>query len=164
MVSAVRLVARDSNSDSDMSLREQFQRNGQSALVDWLDQNIAHTHPDTSDAGASEFRMVDTNISPLSRDHLDDGDALRVLLPVLIILSTLLFILLVFLISLIFVRRRRGIALRDNDGPIDMSREEIIDGEGGFEGVESRWLEAVSDDVRRGYRRAKGLCCCAPLL
>ena len=47
--------------------------------------------------------------------------------------------------------------LRDNDGPVDMSREELIDGEGGFEGIEERWLETVSEETRRSYRRAKGV-------
>jgi hypothetical protein len=74
----------------------------------------------------------------------------------LIVLSTFLFILLIFLVCVIFVRRRRGIVLRDSDGPTDMSREELIDGEGGLEGVESRWLESVSENVRRSYLRAKG--------
>ncbi|KAI5898077.1 SPRY-domain-containing protein [Schizophyllum commune H4-8] len=82
-------------------------------------------------------------------------DALMILLPLLIVLSTFLFLLLVFLICVLLVRRRRGIALRDSDGPVDMSREELIDGEGGFEGVESRWLETVPEHVQRDYRRAK---------
>ncbi|KZW02571.1 SPRY-domain-containing protein [Exidia glandulosa HHB12029] len=86
---------------------------------------------------------------------MNNGDALRILLPLLIVLSTLLFVLLVFLVCVLFLRKRRGIALRDNDGPIDMSREEIIDGEGGFDAIEARWLESESDDVRRAYRRAK---------
>ena len=85
-------------------------------------------------------------------------DALMILLPLLIVLSTFLFLLLVFLICVLLVRRRRGIALRDSDGPVDMSREELIDGEGGFEGVESRWLETVPEHVQRDYRRAKGTC------
>nr|AHA61593.1 endosomal SPRY domain protein [Volvariella volvacea] len=82
-------------------------------------------------------------------------DALLVLLPLLIVLSVFLFLLLLFLICVILIRRRRGIVLRDNDGPIDMSREELIEGEGGFEGVETRWLESVSEPVRRDYLRAK---------
>ncbi|KAG6911916.1 hypothetical protein DXG01_000163 [Tephrocybe rancida] len=82
-------------------------------------------------------------------------DALIFLLPLLIVLSTFLFLLLVFLICVLLIRRRRGIALNDHDGPIDMSREELIEGEGGFEGVESRWLEGVSEPVRREYLRAK---------
>jgi hypothetical protein len=84
------------------------------------------------------------------------NDALLVLLPLLIVLSTFLFLLLLFLICILLLRRRRGIALRDNDGPIDMSREDLVQGEGGFDGVESRWLENVNDSMRRLYLRAKG--------
>lgn len=84
-------------------------------------------------------------------------DALMVLLPLLIVLSTFLFMLLFFLVCVILIRRRRGIILRDSDGPVDMSREELIDGEGGFEGVESRWMESVSEPERREYLRAKGM-------
>lgn len=84
-------------------------------------------------------------------------DALLVLLPLLIVLSTFLLLLLTFLICVLLVRRRRGIILRDSDGPVDMSREELIEGEGGFEGVESRWLEGVAENVRRDYLRAKGV-------
>ena len=83
-------------------------------------------------------------------------DALLVLLPLLIVLSTFLFLLLVFLVCVLLVRRRRGIALADNDGPVDMSREELVESEGGFDGVESRWLESVNESVRRAYLRAKG--------
>lgn len=83
-------------------------------------------------------------------------DALLFILPLLIVLSTFLFVLLIFLVCIIFIRRRRGIVLRDTDGPIDMTREELYEGDGGFEGVESRWLESVSDIVRRSYLRAKG--------
>lgn len=83
-------------------------------------------------------------------------DALLVLLPLLIVLSTFLFLLLIFLVCVLLIRRRRGIVLRDNDGPVDMSREELIEGEGGFEGVEERWLESVNENVRRAYARAKG--------
>lgn len=84
------------------------------------------------------------------------NDALLVLLPLLIVLSTFLFLLLLFLICVLLLRRRRGIALRDADGPIDMSRSDLVQGEGGFDGVESRWLESVNDSTRRMYSRAKG--------
>ena len=84
------------------------------------------------------------------------NDALLVLLPLLIVLSTFLFLLLLFLVCIILLRRRRGIALRDTDGPIDMSRDDLVQGEGGFDGVESRWLENVNDRTRRLYLRAKG--------
>ncbi|KAF9569627.1 SPRY-domain-containing protein [Agrocybe pediades] len=36
-----------------------------------------------------------------------------------------------------------------------MSREELIEGEGGFENIESRWLEGVDENQRRAYQRAK---------
>ncbi|TBU35185.1 SPRY-domain-containing protein [Dichomitus squalens] len=73
----------------------------------------------------------------------------------LIVLSTFLFLLLLFLVCVILLRRRRGIMLRDTDGPIDISREDLIEGEGGFEGVESRWLETVSEAEQRAYLRSK---------
>ncbi|KAJ7786384.1 concanavalin A-like lectin/glucanase domain-containing protein [Mycena metata] len=82
-------------------------------------------------------------------------DALFVLLPLLIILSTLLFVLFLVLVCALLLRRRRGIMLRDSDGPVDMSREDLVDGEGGFDGLESRWLESVSDSVRNAYLRAR---------
>lgn len=85
------------------------------------------------------------------------SDALLVLLPLLIILSTFFFLLLSFLICALIIRRRRGIILRDNDGPVDLSREDLIEGDGGFEGIESRWLDDASENVRRAYLRAKGM-------
>jgi hypothetical protein len=83
-------------------------------------------------------------------------EALMILLPLLIILSTLLFLLLLFLVSVVLLRRRRGITLRDGDGPVDLSREESIESDGGFETLEANWLESVSEDQQREYRRAKG--------
>lgn len=100
---------------------------------------------------------VSQTIDVPDRPSAPPHDALLVLLPLLIVLSTFLFMLLFFLICVILIRRRRGIILRDSDGPVDMSREELIDGEGGFEGVESRWLESVQEPVRREYLRAKGM-------
>lgn len=88
-------------------------------------------------------------------------DALMILLPLLIVFSTLLFFLLIFLVCMLLLRRRRGILLRDNDGPIDLSREDLIEGEGGFEGVESRWLENASEEDSYSYRRAKGTQICS---
>lgn len=98
----------------------------------------------------------DTVDIPENRPGSPPHDALLILLPLLIVLSTFLLMLLFFLICVILIRRRRGIVLRDSDGPVDMSREDFIDGEGGFEGVESRWMESVSEPVRRSYLRAKG--------
>lgn len=100
----------------------------------------------------------------------DDGgrrshpDALLVLLPLLVILSTFLFLLLTFLICVLIVRRRRGIILRDSDGPVDMSREELIEGDGGFENIEARWLEDATEISTAIYLRAKGTQCSSNLL
>lgn len=101
--------------------------------------------------------------SPLSTFLMSDDDSLRsqpdpllVLLPLLIVLSTFLFLLLSFLICAVILRRRRGIILRDNDGPVDMSREDLIEGDGGFSNIESRWLEESNENLRRAYLRAKG--------
>lgn len=79
-----------------------------------------------------------------------------ILLPILIVLSSLVFLLLLFLVCVVVMRRRRGIALSDTDGPIDLSRDEFAEGAGGFTGVESRWLESVDEGSRRQYQRAKG--------
>lgn len=84
------------------------------------------------------------------------GKTLYILLPVFVILATLLVLLLVFLIGIIYNKRRRGIRLVEDGGPLDLSRNDGVIGEGGIEGVESRWLEEVSEDVRQGYARAKG--------
>lgn len=83
--------------------------------------------------------------------------ALSLLLPLLILLSTLLFLLVFFLIFIIVLKRRRGrgIALTDNDGPIDLAREEELEGEGGLAGIEERWLEQQDDAPQAGYERAK---------
>lgn len=109
---------------------------------------------------------VDTPVEiPNGRGSTPSNDALLVLLPLLIVLSTFLFLLLFFLVCVILIRRRRGIILRDSDGPVDMSREELIEGEGGLEGVESRWLENINEFARRSYARAKGVyysCIAAP--
>ncbi|KIJ68383.1 hypothetical protein HYDPIDRAFT_185463 [Hydnomerulius pinastri MD-312] len=98
---------------------------------------------------------INNNAPPEYPDQQPPPDALLFILPLLIVLSTFLFILLLFLVCIIFIRRRRGIILRDSDGPTDMSREEYIEGDGGFEGVESRWLESVVEPVRRSYLRAR---------
>lgn len=85
----------------------------------------------------------------------NSGDPLIVLLPLLIVLSTLLFLLLLFLICILLLRKRRSIVLRDSDGPIDLSREEYLESDGGFEIIESRWLESVTELERTTYRRTQ---------
>lgn len=125
-----------------------------------LDQASWHDGADALDADAlrdgfggsvSAHELPDDQMPPNGGSH----DAFYILLPLLIVLSTFVFLLLIFLICAILLRRRRGIMLRDSDGPIDMSREDLVEGEGGFEGVESRWLETVSEVDRRSYLRAK---------
>jgi hypothetical protein len=127
---------------------------------------VANAQP--SGALFSSLSHILNDLPPLLAEYdLPDGqlpgpqqpDALLVLLPLLIVLSTFLFLLLVFLVCVLLVRRRRGISLSDHDGPVDMSREELIEGEGGFDGVETRWLESVTEHVRRSYLRAKGRSC-----
>jgi len=103
---------------------------------------------------------------PHSLHGLDSSDkmvaardpTLSVLLPILILLSTLLFLLVFFLVFLLILRqrRRRGIALLDSEGPIDLAREEEFEGEGGLAGVEERWLENQDDPTRIGYGKSKG--------
>ncbi|RPD82626.1 SPRY-domain-containing protein [Lentinus tigrinus ALCF2SS1-7] len=109
--------------------------------------NAIHDNPLVSLAAKQDERPQQPR--PGSRD------AFYIILPMLIVLSTFLFLLLLFLVCVILLRRRRGIMLRDHDGPVDMSREDLIEGEGGFEGVESRWMETVSDLERRAYLRSK---------
>ncbi|KAJ9108987.1 hypothetical protein QFC21_000310 [Naganishia friedmannii] len=83
----------------------------------------------------------------------NNGKTVYILLPVFVILSTLLVLLIVFLIGIICSKRRKGIRLVEDGGPLDLSRNDGVIGEGGIEGVESRWLEQVSEDVRQGYKR-----------
>ncbi|EPQ60765.1 SPRY-domain-containing protein [Gloeophyllum trabeum ATCC 11539] len=110
----------------------------------------------SSDKIQDMLSLPDDARASIIREQGDEpNQALLVLLPLLIVLSTFLFLLLVFLVCIILLRRRRGILLRDSDGPVDMSREELIEGEGGFEVMESRWLESVNEVERRSYLRAK---------
>ncbi|UZJ54308.1 hypothetical protein CBS101457_003628 [Exobasidium rhododendri] len=96
----------------------------------------------------------DAQTPPYGRPTPSD-DTLALLLPLLILLSTLLFLLLIFIVLVIFVRRRARIALTEGDGPLDVGREEELEGLGGLAGVEERWLETVDDSIRRGFARAK---------
>ncbi|PPQ88663.1 hypothetical protein CVT25_010239 [Psilocybe cyanescens] len=103
---------------------------------------------------SAQFPVTQHAFSPQPPPN-SSSDPLLVLLPLLIVLSTFLFLLLTFLVCALIVRRRRGIILRDSDGPVDMSREELIEGEGGFENLEARYLEDANENVRRAYLRAK---------
>ncbi|KWU42996.1 SPRY-domain-containing protein, partial [Rhodotorula sp. JG-1b] len=79
---------------------------------------------------------------------------LAILIP-LIVVSTVLLLLLFFTTALLLHRRRRGIELADEGGPTNLEREDRIDGEGGLDGVEARWLQTVDEPVKMGYVRAK---------
>jgi Ran-binding protein 9/10 len=83
---------------------------------------------------------------------------LELLLPLLILLTVLLFLLLVFLVFLLLLRRsRRGaIQLGDVGGPTNLEQEDELEGEGGLEGIEQRWLEEAEETTRVGYLRSKG--------
>ncbi|SCV71355.1 BQ2448_2943 [Microbotryum intermedium] len=84
-------------------------------------------------------------------------DPLQLLLPLLILLTSLLFSLLVFLVFLILVRRRRGaIALPLGEGgPTNLEHEDRWEAEADVAGIEQRWLEDVDENVGIGYTRAK---------
>lgn len=121
-------------SNSDFPDRDNFQSHSVASLLPPIsndDRAPIYTRPDASD------------------------DTLALLLPLLVLLSTLLLLLLIFIVLVILVRRRARIALTEGDGPLDVGREEELEGLGGLDGVEERWLETVDDSTRRGYARAK---------
>lgn len=101
------------------------------------------------------FDIINIPDEPVYQRPPTADDTLALLLPLLILLSTLLFLLLLFIILVIVVRRRARISLGDSDGPLDVGREEELEGTGGLDGIEQRWLETVEESVQRGYRRAK---------
>ncbi|ORY21295.1 hypothetical protein BCR39DRAFT_553959 [Naematelia encephala] len=80
---------------------------------------------------------------------------LLVFIPLLVIVLTVLLGLVCFLVAVLFMRKRKGIRLTEDGGPLDLSKSDGVIGEGGVEGVESRWLETVDPDVREAYKRAK---------
>lgn len=101
------------------------------------------------------FDIVHIPDEPVYQRPPTADDTLALLLPLLILLSTLLFLLLLFTILVILVRRKARISLGDSDGPLDVGREEELEGTGGLDGIEQRWLETVEEPIQRGYRRAK---------
>ncbi|GAA5988144.1 hypothetical protein JCM11641_003610 [Rhodosporidiobolus odoratus] len=94
-----------------------------------------------------------------------EDQTLALLIPLLLLLTLLLF--LTLLLTLLLLRRRllRGsIHLLDGEnevggsgGPINMADPQGMfrGAEGGFEGVEARWLEEQDEGTRRGYERGK---------
>lgn len=109
----------------------------------------------------SRYITISANQLDLYENRQDDGglggpDALAILLPFLFVLSTLLFVMILFLVCVLLLRRRRGISLGDDGGPVDVSRDDVFnDADGGLAGVEERWLDSLGEDVKRGYRQAK---------
>lgn len=81
---------------------------------------------------------------------------LIVFIPILVVILTVLLGVLMFLIALLCMKRQKGIRLTEDGGPLDLSKGDGVMGEGGTEGVESRWLETVDPDVREAFKRAKG--------
>lgn len=128
------------------------------AAMDWAAQSDL-VQQQTSDQQLRPARNSGGNGSSHDARHGRD-ETLAVLLPIIILLSSLLFLLVVSLIGLIFARRRRGglIRLSDRNGsPTDMADEqELSQGAGGVDGLESRWLDTVSEPTKLGYIRAKG--------
>ncbi|GAA5927416.1 hypothetical protein JCM1841_000465 [Sporobolomyces salmonicolor] len=103
---------------------------------------------DSPDGGGAELP------TQMPRDPRGGQDqTLALLIPLIIVLTVLLF--LIFLLIVLLLRRKRGIVLPDEGGPTNLEREEDVDGEGGLEGVESRWLQSVEEATRIGYQRAK---------
>nr|XP_031858225.1 uncharacterized protein CI109_006368 [Kwoniella shandongensis]KAA5525297.1 hypothetical protein CI109_006368 [Kwoniella shandongensis] len=88
----------------------------------------------------------------------DDGGystVVLVFIPFLVVCLTVLLGLVVFLVAVLYMRRKKGIRLTEDGGPLDLSKGDGVIGEGGVEGVESRWLETVDPDVKEAYKRAK---------
>ncbi|GAA6006165.1 SSH4 family protein [Rhodotorula paludigena] len=83
-----------------------------------------------------------------SPDH-----TLAIVIPLVVILTTLLV--LILLLTVLLLRRRRAIELLDDDGPTRLDNEDQLDGEGGLDGVEARWLQSVDEQTKMGYVRAK---------
>ncbi|KIM32661.1 hypothetical protein M408DRAFT_184775 [Serendipita vermifera MAFF 305830] len=117
--------------------------------------------PNVHDDSPSRYISISAQQPSLYEGRQDGGnnggsDALAVLLPFLFVLSTLLFIMILFLVCVLLLRRRRGISLGDDGGPVDVSRDDVFnDADGGLAGVEERWLDSLGEDIKRGYRQAK---------
>ncbi|GAA6010627.1 hypothetical protein JCM10207_007772 [Rhodosporidiobolus poonsookiae] len=114
--------------------------------------------PEGGDAGSGDG----TTPVPIPGDGDSGGDpTLFILLPLLLLLTLLLF--LIILLTLLLLKRKRlgGIALPTSEsevgGPVNLADEQGLfrQAEGGFEGVEARWLEEQDEQTRRAYQRAK---------
>jgi hypothetical protein len=116
---------------------------------------------DTAGRGVIGNMQQGYSTLPAQRIALDDGrqgvsTLLLVFLPILVVVLTVLIGLICFLVAVLLMKRRKGVHLTEDGGPLDLSKGDGVIGEGGVEGVESRWLETVEPDVKEAYRRAKG--------
>ncbi|WVF69681.1 hypothetical protein IAT40_004460 [Kwoniella sp. CBS 6097] len=80
---------------------------------------------------------------------------LMIFIPVMVVVLTVLLGLVVFLVAVLYMRRRKGIRLMEDGGPLDLSKGDGVIGEGGVEGVEARWMETLDPDVKEAYKKAK---------
>jgi hypothetical protein len=95
---------------------------------------------------------------PNPNDDMDlpqQGDVLTLLLPLLILMSTMLFVLLLFAVLVLIFRRNGRIALTEQDGPTDVMRDEEDTSASVLAGREDVFLEQLDEPSRRGYQRAK---------
>jgi hypothetical protein len=85
---------------------------------------------------------------------------LLIFIPIMVVVLTVLLGMVVFLVTVLYLRRKKGIKLTEDGGPLDLGKGngDGVIGEGGVEGVEQRWLDGVDPDVREAYRKAKGGC------
>lgn len=113
-------------------------------------------------SAAGNLKVGHKHVEMYSAAQYDDSDSdgpstvLIVFIPILVVILTVLLGVLIFLIAVLIMRRQKGIRLTEDGGPLDLSRGDGVIGEGGVEGVESRWLETADPDVREAYRRTKG--------
>ncbi|KPV73763.1 uncharacterized protein RHOBADRAFT_16831, partial [Rhodotorula graminis WP1] len=112
--------------------------------------SLHRAHTDPVPAAPAPFAAPSS--SP-PRSPTSAVQTLAILIPLIVVLTTLLV--LTFLLTLILLRRKRGIELSDEGGPTNLEREDDVEGEGGLDGVESRWLQTVDEQTKMGYVRAK---------
>lgn len=130
--------------------------------VSWTDAAVKFFLADSGTLEPSSTPFLLLRFPPSSRWLVRNPrprmQTLAILIP-LIVVSTVLLLLLFFTTALLLHRRRRGIELADEGGPTNLEREDRIDGEGGLDGVEARWLQTVDEPVKMGYVRAKSASC-----
>ncbi|KAK4686522.1 Ran-binding protein 9/10, partial [Tremellales sp. Uapishka_1] len=128
--------------------------------TEWLTRLISNTDP-AAPKTTPLLTMQEPNFTEVPpTDGHGNGNGgystlLLVFIPIMVVILTVLLGLLVFLMAILYLRRRKGIRLTEDGGPLDLSKSDGVMGEGGVEGVEARWLETVDPDVREAYKKAK---------